>query len=809
MNYHNGIDLCGKWILAGEDGQTYDAVVPGCVHTDIIKENMYWRDNSEKVQWIENCDWEYTKKFTVNEIRSNAYIIFEGLDTYCDIYINDVKIGECANMYTDHKLKADGLLKIGENKLTVHFYSPIKKVESLPKRNGAFTTERLNTRRMQCTYGWDWVERFVTCGIFRPVYLVFDDEFRIDNVYVYTETVDKYGASVRMFGETVNFRKGDNVKISIVSPNGDVIYEKYEYINSQCFEECINISNPLLWYPNGYGEQPIYTLRMEYGANVYEEKFGIRTVRVVEIEDKPGSENYNICKELKKTPSAEEYDKNEKYYGFMLYINNIEIMCKGANYVPTEPFISEEKDEKITKILETAKNAGINMIRIWGGGIFEKDWLYSECDRLGITVTQDFMMACGEYPEEEDWFIDELRKEAEYAVKKLRNHPCLVWWSGDNENAINGTYTDENYHGKRTFYHAILPVLSRYDYSRRAFASSPYGGNKFASKTVGTTHNTQYLSYVFDYIINSDMVDYKEYLNTYAARFIAEEPSGGAVCEESMLEMMTEEDMRDSEMKMMYYHTRSNPALQHEAMDYIVIFAEKVLGSFDNAEDRLFKLRYIQYEWVRVSLENARSRGRFCGGIIYWMLNDCWPAATGWAFIDYYCRPKAAYYSFKRAAKEVISTVKHENGMFKIALSNNGLCDKTVNAVCRLINYKTGEENIVFEKELTVLKNNSCYLEVNSELSENTVFVCDLDGGRTDRSFFKEGKLELIPSGNVEITNCAENRIEIVASGYVHVVELKGDCVFEDNYFSMRNGEKRIVEYTGCDDIRIKAYTLK
>lgn len=809
MTYKKSFDLCGECQLTGENGQNYDATVPGCVHTDIIKDNMYWRDNSKNVQDIENHNWKYSKEFTVDEIFDNAYIVFEGLDTYCDIYLNDIKIGECANMFVSHRIKADNALKIGKNVLAVYFYSPIKKAAELPKKNGAFTTERLNTRRMQCTYGWDWVERFVTCGIFRPVYLVFDNNFRIDNVYVFTESVDKYGASVKISGETANYVEGAPVTISISAPNGEIIYEKTEYINSRYFEETVNISNPELWYPNGYGNQPIYTLRFEYDRICKEEKFGIRTVRIVEIEDKIGSEYYNICEEIKKTPSALEYDANKKYSGFILYINGIEIMCKGANFVPTEPFISEEKDEKITKLLEMSKDAGVNMLRIWGGGIFESDWFYSECDRLGITVTQDFMMACGEYPEDEEWFINELRKETEYAAKKLRNHPCLVWWSGDNENAINGTYTDKNYQGKRAFYNGILPELQRYDYSHRVFASSPYGGNKFASKTVGTTHNTQYLSYIFNYITDTDMSDYKEYFDLYTARFIAEEPTGGMVCEQSLREMMTEDDMYDSEMKMAYWHTRSNPALEHEVMDYIVAFAEKVLGKFENPKDRLFKLRYVQYEWVRISLENARNRNGFCNGIIYWMLNDCWPAATGWAFIDYYCRPKASYYSFKRAAKPVISIVKCKNDKFEIVISNNGIYDKLVNVKCKIINYMTNEENVVFETKINSPKNNSVCFEVNAELAETDIFICDLDNGTTDRSFYKNGKLELSHCHDVEIINSTETEIEICASKYTHTVELVGDCIFDENYFSMTKGERKIIRHTNCKDIQLNAYTLK
>lgn len=808
MRYQKRTNLCGKWLLTDDENNVHNAIVPGCVHTDIVKENMYWRDNSDKIRDIENHEWEYTRDFQIDKIESNAYIVFEGLDTYCDIFLNGIKIGSGSNMFISQRFNADKAIKTGINTLKVHFYSPIKISETMPKRFGAFTSERLNTRRIQCTYGWDWTARFVTCGIFRPVYLVFDNQFEVDNIYIFTETIDNYGAYIRILGNTVNYDQGQDVTVKIISPKGNIIYEKREFINSEYFEECVNISEPQLWSPNGYGEQPLYTLRLEYGDKYDEEKFGIRTARVVEIEDTLGSENYRLCKELQKTPSGEVYDKNEKFSSFFLYVNGIKIMCKGANYVPTEPFISEEKDEKITKVLEMAKNAGVNMIRIWGGGIFEKGHFYNECDRLGIMVTQDMLMACGMYPEDE-WFINELLKETEYAAKKLRNHPCLMWWNGDNENAVNGTYTDKNYPGKKAFFSGILPALIKFDPTRRAFASSPYGGNKFASKTTGTTHNTQYLSMLFDYIVNSDMSDYKETLETYTARFIAEEPALGLVGMNSLREMMTEEDIHDPEMKMFYHHTKTNPSLPYELLDYTLMFAEKVFGQFENNEDKLFKLRYVQYEWIRVTLENARRRHGFCDGIIYWMLNDCWPAASGWAFIDYYCRPKASYYSFKRAAKKLVSSVTCKDGKYTVTLSNNGTEKIHADISCSKINILSGEESPIAKIKTVIPKNENSIYDFDAKLEETDIFVCDIDNGETDRSFHKAGNLKLKKCDKIKITKITPTEVELETTSYVHVVELDGEAVFEDNFFSMKKNEKKTVKYSGNGDITVSAYTLK
>lgn len=792
-------DLCGSWTLTDMDGKKYDAIVPGCVHTDIIKdENIFYRDNFEKYQWIEEKEWEYTKEFDVESIEGYAYIVFECLDVYCDVYLNDSLIGSFSNMYIPHKISVDGTLKVGKNELKVHFYSPVEAVKDFPERAGAFTTERMNTRRMQCTYGWDWVARFLTCGISKPVYLMFDNDFEIDNVYIYTSTSDSFGAVVDVHGETRNYKDGKMVYINVYSPSGEKLFEKKECLATKFFVETICIENPQLWYPNGYGEQPLYLFEISSEDDIlFSQKFGIRTVRIIENRDEAGSEYYNKCIEIKQNPSADEYDRNDEFCGFILAVNGIKIMCKGSNYVPTEPFVSEETDKKITAVLELAKECGTNILRVWGGGKFEREHFYSECDRLGIMIIHDFMMACGEYPEHEKWFIDELISESEYAAKLIRNHPSLMWWQGDNENAIRGTFEDKNYHGKLSAYEGILENLKKYDYSRRFLVSSPYGGKLFASKTVGTTHNTQFLNYVFDYIEENTLEDYKEYLGMYLARFVSEEPSLGAICKNSMLRLMTEEDIYAEDMKMWYKHTRTNPYLKHEVLEYIVMLAEKILGGFKNSEDKYFKLKYVQYEWIRVSLENLRRNKWFSSGVVYWMLNDCWPAASGWALIDYFCMPKASYYSFKRAAKPVITSISREKDKkLFLTLCSDDLSINEYRLEAYKLNYNSNSRETVFLRAISNLKNDNLRLELNADISSDELLICDLfsDFKLVDRSFYKDGILPISKTFEMDFERIDVNSIKIKADRYIHAVELDGEYIFSDNYFTLLKDEEKVVK---------------
>ena len=814
------ISLNGNWrgTCFTEDGKvdfTFDGCVPGCVHTDLmgkkIPKDLFYRNNADECQWIENRDFEYSRSFELEQIPKNAKLVFSGLDVYADVYLNGKHIGYADDMFIKHSFSATDALIIGENTLTVHFYSPTKRVAGLPLLGGAFTRERMRTRRIQCTYGWDWVARFVTMGIWRDVYLEGGDEFSVKDAYIYTDHISDGYASIIVEAEFENYECGGYADMRIVSPRGEVVYSNRFYRKEDYLKEYIAIPNAELWYPIGYGAQPLYKLII----CDKEFTFGIRTAKILELPDENGSPYYNKCLEIKDSVSGKRYDRNEDFSGFTLLVNDIPIMCKGANWVPSEPFPSAETDEKITTLLELAKEAGVNMIRVWGGGIFEKQHFYNECDRLGILVTQDFLMACGIYPENEDDFIEKLKKEAEFAARELRNHPSLVWWSGDNENAVEGYDSAEDYHGRTAIHKGIYPTLKQLDHSRRLLLSSPYGGTPYASKTKGTTHNTQYLGCsIFPYILNEDMKDYKEHFSQYLARFIAEEPTTGAICLPSLLKFMTEDDIYYND-DMWNYHTKSNPALPFSLFYVLLQFTKKVLGGFEDGKDRYFKMKYVQYEWVRITLENIRRNRGFSNGIVYWMWNDCWPASSGWAFVDYYCLPKASYYSFKRCSGSVITSIDKHNE-YEIYLCNDTLNKKSVNVSVSYL------DNGILHK----IKNDICTADrlssrkvlsfpINSVPSD-AIIICEaFDGERCiDRSFYKNGPLPIIPTKAVKVISRTDNEITVTADSYVHAVEFEGEYIFDDNYFSLLPGEVRTVSFrkaknADTEDFTVAGYTIK
>lgn len=815
------IDLCGQWdaecLFDDHNKFNFWGTVPGSAIHDLIRakklpRDIFWRDHANAVSEYEKCNYVYRKKFDFHSDGKKAFLHFERIDTYADIFLNGKKLYHSENGNISHEIDITDTVLQGSNLIEVYLYSASEWVKDMPQRKGAFTRERMNTRRMQCTYGWDWVARFLTCGLGKcSINIPNDFEIMKENVYIVTTEADEESATVRA-DVTFPFEyEGRVLEFLILSPNGSVACRTLKYCKESLVRLDLDVSAPQLWYPLGYGAQPLYTFVIKDGDTaVYSEKIGLRTVKIMQRVDPVGSKNHELCLSLKNA----KYDFNDTFSEFVLKINGEKVFCRGANWVPCVPFGMGDIDARQTEILELCAEAGVNMLRIWGGGAFETRHFYNECSRLGIMVTQDFLMACGSYPEDEDWFIEELKKETRYAVRLCRNYPCLVWWSGDNENAVNGCDTDENYTGRRSAYDGIASILYHEDPYRRFLPSSPYGGNRYASNTVGTTHNTQFLGQMFPFLLGEDLSDYKDEFKKYRARFIAEEPQMGAVSLPSLRRFMSEDDIFNDDA-MWRYHTKDNPSLRFTLFDCLSNVAEKILGAFTDPADKLFKLQYVQYEWIRTTLEQARRNAFFCSGIIYWMMNDCWPAASGWALIDYYNLPKNALYAFKRCSKSLIASIDRDNGVYRLYIVNDGE-RKAVEADIKILSAdrKTVKDYAKIEG-FTEKASSSVIFEAEHLLTEKDVLICDVKSAQgTDRAFYCQGALEICPA-EIELSIDKEKGLITVTAKekYVHAAVISGNVILDDNCFSLLPMESRTVSYRKLDAaldacLSVEAYTL-
>ena len=791
------------------------ATVPGCLHTDLINadkiKDIFYRDNNDKYGWLENCTPVYEVTFDA-KLGKNVTLKFDGIDTFADIYLNGKHIGEAHNMFIPHAYSVSDVLREKDNHLRVEFTSPIKAVEGMPVAPGyAFTGDRINARRIQCTYSWDWVGRFVTMGIFRPVYLEYREGLEIEDVYVRTDAIDRFGAALVAEYDLSGFDTPGIIEASVVSQTGRVVYRDKFYADRELVVRKMDIPSPELWYPTGYGEQPIYTLIARSDNSEFETTFGIRTIRIINHKDEVWSDYHNRALEAMNSEAGNR-TLDENFFGFKIVVNEKEIFCRGGNWVPCDPFQSEESDEKIRALVRKAREMGANMLRVWGGGLFEKYAFYDECDRQGILVCHDFLMACGEYPEKEEWFIKELLLESEYAVKFMRNHPSLAWFHGDNENAVDGSDLVPDYTGRNSALDGIFPSVYKYSKNIPLLASSPWGGNMFNSITSGTSHNTNFIPEIFNYIHNTDCHDYKEYLAQYTSRFVAEEPTLGAICRESMLEFMTEDDLLGDDESMLKYHCRTNPGLPRHIYDEVRTFAKRMLGEFRDGEDRYFKTKYVQCEWVRVTQELALRNLGYCNGIIYWMFNDCWPASLGWAFVDYYLRRKPSYYAFKRLTVPVVGSVDVNSG--ELVISNTQTEPKAARVSVHLLDMNDGLKEVeLIEKTACLDTYSTVSIDISDKLRENILAVIDIESDEDSyRTFYKIGKLEIERCDYFTILSMDENSLTIKANTYLQAVELEGDYNFSDNYFAMLEGETRVVSFEKFSDkangVTVKSYTI-
>ncbi len=794
---------------------SFETRLPCCTIGDLVENGHLPKDllvgkHADAVQAFENDDWIYTTAFTLDSAFNQAVLRFERIDTYADIFLNGVFLAHVQNGNIEHTFDISAIAVKGKNILKVCLFSPITAVQNFPKLKGAFTTERLNTRRKQCTYGWDWVARFVCCGIGEAEVITYqENETIVKHTYVFTESIQSGNALLKIETE-FEHNVCKPISFEISSQDGNAVFEESVSPSGKACAICATIKNAQLWYPTGYGKQPLYTLRVRDDDRIlYEEKFGIRTVEIIQAPDEKDGDDYRKCLQIKNPI----YDFNQDFSCFTLAVNGVKIMCKGANWVPCQPYDIDGKEEKITQALSLGVEMGLNMLRVWGGGAFECRHFYDECSRLGILVTQDFLMACGSYPEKEEWFLEHLQKEAEYACLFMRNQPCLVWYSGDNENAVDGSFEMEDYTGKTAYEKGIKPVVERLDRKRVLFASSPYGGKNFASNTVGTTHNTQFLGRLFEYIESKDCLsDYKEELKKYRARFIAEEPIFGAVSLSSLQRFMTDEEIFSEDMDMWLYHTKGNPALERELIEYMLHFCEKVLGTFKDPRDRYFKFKYFQYEWLRVVMEQARREKWFCSGIVFWMFNDCWTAASGWALIDYFNKPKLSYYAFKRCAKPILCSLDFENGEYILYVSNDS--SEACRAQVEICKIKGGDTKKISVMQVDCPANASSKIKLPLALAEDEILVADLHSSyNDDRAFYKHGDLYIAPVENVIDRHMDGEEIVLTAHDYIHAIELEGEAVFTDNGFSMKKGEQkhigvRYLPQASSTQITVEAYTV-
>lgn len=650
-----------------------DAKVPGTVHQDLLNHNRipnpFYGMNEDAVQWVENEDWMYRTSFVVDEhqlSRDAAVLEMDGLDTYADVFLNGALILRSDNMFVGHKIEVKPVLRKGVNQLLVRFRSPVKEVLPQLQTNG-FDYPASNdhspwrtsvyTRKAPYSYGWDWGIRLATCGIWRPVRLVFSDVARIEDYYVCQDAVTQAKADVD------NRLEINNVTSSTVSALLKVDYRYSDSDTKEIRKQIelrpgantvslpVSIENPHLWMPNGWGEPSLYKFTASLSVDgveiaKQERNVGLRTVRVVMDDDEHGKSFYFV-------------------------VNGKPMFAKGANFIPDDALLPNVTQERYKRIFEDVKAANMNMLRVWGGGIYEDDEFYDEADRNGILIWQDFMFACSSYPHD-PLFVGRVESEAEYNIKRLRGHASLAMWCGNNE-----IYEAMRYWGWQRKYSAeafaemecgynvlfreLLPqMVERLDGTRFYMHSSPYEANwgRPNSWKTGDSHNwgTWHGRKPFE----SFDTDVPRFMSEYGFQAFPEMKTIRTFAEEKDFEL---------ESPVMNAHQKADigNALIRQTMRLYYRVPEQF-------EDLVYVGLVLQGQGMRHGIEAHRRNRPYCMGSLFWQLNDSWPVVS-WSSIDYYGNWKALMYQSKRAFAPILINAIKEGDDLCVYLVSDELQD--------------------------------------------------------------------------------------------------------------------------------------
>lgn len=630
----------------------YNATVPGVVHTNLIDnaiiEDPFFRLNERAVQWVDKEDWIY-ETTVVGEDKvlesSNQFLVFKGLDTYADVYLNDSLILKADNMFREWKVDVKGILKKGDNKLRVYFHSPVKidmpKWEKLPyqlksnndqSENGGLLDRKIGifARKAGYHYGWDWGPRLVTSGIWRPVYLEAWNDVKIENVQLIQNNVNSSSAKLSSVVEVVSDKNVSGVVVS-VKADGKVVSKKTVNLVKGMNKVSLDytIKNPKLWWTNGLGDPYLYdfttTVTMSDGTqDSVDDRIGIRSLRVVADKDEAGTTLY-------------------------FELNGKPVFMKGANYIPSDNFLPRVTDEKYERTILDAKNANMNMLRVWGGGIYENDIFYDLCDEYGILVWQDFMFACALYPGDEA-FVENVRQEAIDNVRRLRNHPCIALWCGNNENqdawfgwgwkreyeALGNGYADKLWKDFYNLYFKVLPeVVEEYGSGTGYRGSSPISFSD--DKSDGVNGDSHYWGVWHG---NHPISRY----NTERSRFFSEYGFQSFPEYESVKIYAPEKRDHDINSEVMMSHQRGGSFANNRIKEYML----KSYNEPKDFEHFLYVGMILQGDAIKTAMEAHRRDMPYCMGSLFWQHNDCWPVAS-WASRDYYGRWKAQHYFAKKA----------------------------------------------------------------------------------------------------------------------------------------------------------------
>lgn len=795
----------------------YNATVPGVVHTDLmandIIEDPFYRLNERGVQWVDKEDWEYATTFTADkDVMSKECIelVFEGLDTYADVYLNDKLILKADNMFRRWRVDVKPHLRAGENRLRVYFHSVVKidmpKWEALPfqyyrwndqSENGGLLKRKISVfcRKAGYHYGWDWGPRLVTSGIWRPVYLEAWNSLRISDIFYNQKSVTAKRADIDVEFEILSQESATAQLRVIDEQSGKVLAKGVTTLKAGENRAIVpmSIAKPKLWWTNGLGEPHRYGFRteVEIGGKVVDSKhhdIAVRSLKVVRENDEFGR-------------------------SFYFELNGKRVFAKGANYIPCDSFLTRVSQTTYEQTIADAVAVNMNMLRVWGGGIYENDIFYELCEKNGIMVWQDFMFACALYPVEGE-FAENIRLEAIDNIKRLRNYGCIALWCGNNEcydtlMACHRSYTkkgiDMKYYDlqKAQFdyqYYDLLPkVCAEYDPSRYYHPMSPWTAKDVSAAKEAHMGDLHYWK------VWGSSQDIDNY-NIVRSRFFSEYGFQSFPIFESVKLYAPEQRDHQLQSEVMMSHQRGGSKANKRINKYL----EDNYWQAKNFPEFCYMTQVLQGDAIKLAVEAHRRDMPFCQGSLFWQHNDCWPVAS-WASRDYYGRWKAQHYFARHFFDKYMVTAYPRDGRLKVFVVSDSQTAQTGELNIRIVTLD-GEVVKEISKRVKVAANTSTIFineSIDSLLgsvkAEDVVIASTLTIGErsySNTNFFVRQRYLNFPTTEVkvEVADTADG-VEVTLSAdkfaravYLAVEDLESR--FEDNFIDILPHSSRKIKVT-------------
>jgi len=773
------------WIPAGAPGDTYLALIAAGRLAD-----PFAARNEAPASWVRDREWWWHAALDLATTRpgETTELLFEGLDTFADVYLDGTLLGRADNMFRSWSFDVSGVAA-GRHDLALCFHPTAVMVAGAPLAAWGSFTDRISSsrrplmRKAQFGWGWDWGPDLPTVGIWKPVRIVRRQAATIRSLNFSTLSIAGGTAEVQI---DIDMSAPTEVVIELLDPDGAAVATATRHGSGAV---AMTVPEARLWWTADLGDQPLYTVAAKIdGAPEFARRVGLRTIAIDQSPDldEPGS----------------------TFFRFVL--NGVPIFAKGANWVPASSYVGAIPDDSYRDLLVRAVTANMNMIRVWGGGLYEPNIFYDECDRRGLLVWQDFMFACAPYPDDDPAFLANVRAEVSEQVARLRHHACLALWCGNNENQAL-QFFDDHATGTTTplvgqsLYDTLIPaILAELDPATPYWPGSPWGGPSPNSMRGGDVHNWTVWHGVppvpdRDAVGRSDRSAEGIAFTRFAedmARFASEFGIQGAPDIGTLRRWMAPEDL---EIGSQGFLDRIK-----DVADKMTAMMTPFTGPPTTLEDYVAFSMLTQAEGLAFGIEHYRRRKPHCSGALVWQHNDCWPCVS-WSLIDYDGVAKASFYAVTRAFAPVLASFRRDGDTVELWITNDRLepvRDTATIALARLAGGTGGRETIAFEVPPNASR---CVWSGTGPQATDRILIVRSAGGHFPANRLLPAPvkdLALDPDPGLQVAHGPAGptlQITIAADRYALGVALRSDdpdLRFDDNHFDLMGGERRPIVVT-------------